>query len=127
MTNNLNPVHNISNEVEAKFVIAVDDDQTEAVNMGGRVLTGIYMPASWTTASLTFLASRDGTNFVPMFDSGGTEVAITAAASAFVAIRPTAWFGALRYLKVRSGTSASPVAQGADRTLILVLADPSGK
>lgn len=124
---NLNPVTNISNYVDVLFDISVDDDQTEVINLGGRVLTGIYMPAAWTAAALTFLASYDGTNFFPIYDDTGTEVSVTAAASTFITINPSTWFGTLHYLKIRSGTAGTPVAQLADRTLTLILGDPGGR
>ena len=122
---NLNPVTNISNYVDALFNVATDASQTEVINLGGRVLTGIYMPAAWTAASLTFLASYDGVNFFPIYDTAGTEVSATAAASTFIAINPVAWFGTLHYLKIRSGTAALPVNQAANRTLTLILGDPN--
>jgi hypothetical protein len=50
----------------------------------------------------------------------GTELAMVVAAGQYLAIDPAFWHGA-NSIKVRSGTSGSPVAQGADRTLTLVV------
>lgn len=94
---------------------------TDVIDLQHYLLTGIIMPGSWTTANLTFAASAesDGT-FVPVYDDAGTEYTVTAAASRCIQIDPVKLAGA-RYIKVRSGTSGSPVNQGADRLLTLVL------
>lgn len=96
-------------------------------NVSGVVDTGskgqrlaIQMPAGWTAANITLLASDDpaGT-FQDVYDSGGTEVVLIAAASRMI-VTTTAHKDAiapLRYLKFRSGTTGTPVNQGAARDL----------
>jgi hypothetical protein len=80
-------------------------------------LTGIQMPAAWTAADITFQGSVDGVTFYDMFDSTGTEVDLTVAASRYVAINPP--IEVSPYIKVRSGTTGTPVNQAADRQVIL--------
>jgi hypothetical protein len=91
-----------------------------AVNLSGFTLIGIDMPASWTAANLTLQASVDNSTWDNVFDSLGTEVTITAAASRFILLNP-ADFVSVRYLKVRSGTSGTPVNQGGARTITLIV------
>lgn len=92
-----------------------------AINLGGLRLFAIVMPSSWTTANLTFQASYDGgTTWVNMYDASGTELNITASASRMIYLDPYI-FSSVPMIKVRSGTSASPVNQAADRTITLVL------
>jgi hypothetical protein len=91
-----------------------------AVNLSGWTLIGIDMPASWTAANLTLQASVDNSTWDNVFDSLGTEVTITAAASRFILLNP-ADFVSVRYLKVRSGTSGTPVNQGGARTITLIV------
>lgn len=91
-----------------------------AVNPGPCAAFAIQMPASWTTANLTFQASFDGTTFADMYDEAGTEVTISGAASRFIILEPARWLG-VRYFKIRSGTSAAPVSQGAARTIRVVV------
>lgn len=79
-------------------------------------LVAIIMPASWTTADLTFQASNDDTTFYNFYNAAGTEVTVEADASRWIGIDPVDFSG-VAYMKVRSGTSGTPVAQGADRTL----------
>ncbi len=61
----------------------------------------------------------DGT-YVDVYDVEEAELEITADASRFLALDPVN-FWSINYLKVRSGTSGTPVNQGADRTLKLMV------
>ena len=90
-----------------------------AVDLGGRKLVAIDMPASWTAASLTFQASFDGATYDNMYD-GATERTLIVAASYYSMLNIGDWLGA-RYIKLRSGTSGTPVNQAAARTITLVV------
>jgi hypothetical protein len=85
-------------------------------------LVGIIIPASWTTANLTFSGSPDNVTFSDVYDDGGTELKATVIAGAYVALRNDfqCALSGLRYLKIRSGTTGTPVNQGGARTLALV-------
>ncbi|MDD3289074.1 MAG: hypothetical protein PHX43_08790 [Alphaproteobacteria bacterium] len=92
-----------------------------ALNLGGLRLFGIAMPAAWTTANLTFQVSSDGgSTWNNMYDANGNEVSVIAAASRFIALDPMN-FASIQMLKVRSGTSSTPVNQGQDSSLSLML------
>ncbi len=82
-------------------------------------LVGIIMPATWTAASMTFSASDDNTTFRDLYDSAGTEITYTVAASHHIRVTPSDWAG-MQYLKVRSGTAGAAVAQGGARLIKLV-------
>lgn len=83
-------------------------------------LLGIAMPESWTVANLTFQVSHnDGITFYDFYDDGGNEVTVTADESRFIALTPRIWAG-VSHIKVRSGTSGTPVNQAATRSLILM-------
>lgn len=93
-----------------------------AVALGEQVLVGIQMSAAWTSASLSFQISIDGgTTWLDLYDDSGTEVTLspTSPAGKFLAISPDPFAGAV-FLKVRSGTTGTPVNQGADRVLTLL-------
>lgn len=93
---------------------------SDIVDLKGYSLVGIQMPAAWTAADLTFQASADGTTFENLHvDTSDTEYTVQAAASRYIAI-PLATTISVRFLKVRSGTPAVPVNQGADRVLRLI-------
>lgn len=85
-------------------------------------LVGIQMPPAWTTADLSFQAAYDDdATFVDLYDVAGVEVTAKAAASRYIPVDPADFRGVL-FLKIRSGTAATPVNQAADRELILITA-----
>lgn len=90
--------------------------------LGDHVLVGIRMPAAWDAASLTFQISYDnGASWQNLFDDGGNEVTLSPASPAglYLAVSPDP-FGGIILLKVRSGTSATPVNQTATRAMTLI-------
>lgn len=95
---------------------------SDAVNLKGYILTGIYMPAAWTAASVTFEASHDGSSWYDLYYEG-TEVSTTADADQYISMQSDKFFGA-HHIKVRSGTAAAGVNQGADRTIRLAVGNP---
>lgn len=105
----------------AKAVIAADASLSGAVSLGGYALVAIKMPADWTAASLTFQASDDDDDtFYNMYSTDGTELTAQAADDRWIAIAPSDFVGA-RYIKIRSGTSGTPVNQAAERTLQVIV------
>lgn len=91
-------------------------------------LVGIIMPDSWTTANLTLQAAFDvpsasSPTYNNVYTTNGTEYTVTAAASRFIAISPLD-LAQVEFLKVRSGTSGTPVNQAAARSIQLVIQEP---
>lgn len=91
------------------------------IDLGTARLSRIVIPAAWTAANITFQASADGVTYADLYDASGTEYTITVGGASRSIIVPLADFVGIRYVKVRSGTTGSPVNQGADRALTLVL------
>jgi hypothetical protein len=92
-----------------------------AIFLGDQVPVRIQMSTGWSAADLTFQVSADGTTFFDKYDGpGGYEYTIKAAASRSIDLNPSDWLGA-SWIKVRSGTTGTPVNQGADRALTLVV------
>lgn len=89
---------------------------------GGRIL-GLIMPAAWTAADVSFESTLlDSTTWGPVIDKAGTQVKITSpAAASIVALTEGTDLLMLGQFRLRSGTSAVPVAQGAARTLGVVI------
>ena len=94
-----------------------------AVDLGAHRLGAVIVPSAWTAASITLQASQSlaGT-YGDVYDDLGTEISLTAAAGRVIT-GVTLERIPLRYVKLRSGTSATPVNQAAARTLTLVLKD----
>lgn len=99
--------------------IASGQSLSGAVNLAGCRLVGLVMPAAWTAASLTFQVSHDGTTYNDLYDDAGNEYTVVAAASRYIGLVGMDW-EAVRFLKVRSGTAATPVNQAAQRVIVLV-------
>lgn len=92
---------------------------SSAIDLGVERAHRLAFPAAWTAAVVTFQTSADGATFNDLYDQFGEITLGTAAASRSILMPQEAFFG-VRYLKVRSGTSASPVNQAAARSLTLV-------
>lgn len=92
---------------------------TASIYLRDQPLVAIQMPASWTAANLTFQGSNDGTTFFDVYNLDGDEYTVTAAASRYIVLSPFEFQWA-RYIKIRSGTTGTPVNQSADRTIVLV-------
>lgn len=105
--------------------IANGQSLSNAIDVPGHVLVGIVMPPTWTSANLTFQGSVDGSTFLNVFVEGGGEFQVTAFANRLIIVDPTRLYG-LRSLRVRSGTSGTPVAQTADRVITLVFRQLAG-
>ncbi len=92
------------------------------VQSGHRII-GILMPSGWDAADMTFQVSNslDG-NFRNLYSDDGNEVAVKVAASRAVGFDcdMAHILGPWRFVKVRSGTAASPVTQSAERVIELV-------
>lgn len=103
----------------ATATIANNASLSDAIDLQGCRAVAIRMPASWTTAVLTFQGSEDDSNYADVYTSGGTELQCAAAASRWIILEPQHFLG-IRYLKIRSGTSGTPVNQGGARSLVVV-------
>jgi hypothetical protein len=103
--------------------ILTGQSQSDAIDIEGFRLAAIDMGAAWTAANITVLAASelDGT-YRPLHADGGGELVITAAASRIIGIDAgSGVLAAVRFIRLRSGTTATPVNQAATRTLRLIL------
>src|ERR1700732_2123714 len=107
-----------------KVTILNGQSLSNAVQVGAAQLAAVEMPAAWDAAGMTFQASVDGINFFNLKDDTGAEISLVVAAATHVGLgegstAKTEQFRGAPYLKVRSGTGASPVNQTADRIITL--------
>jgi hypothetical protein len=96
---------------------------SDAIHLHGGLVQELQMPAEWTAASLTFQTSLDGETFQDLYDSQNAEVSknVEVARNYQLPLGDQAVF---EYLKIRSGTSETPVEQAATRTIqLLVVGD----
>ena len=82
-------------------------------------LAAIIMPAAWTAADITFQVGPTAAALANLHDSTGAEVTLTVTVSHYVPL-PKNIANSARFLRLRSGTSGTPVTQLAAREIILV-------
>lgn len=104
--------------------IAAGASLSNAVEVGGRALVGLILASTWDTAIITFQASADGyggTYYNIYLDDANTELQVpntAAVASRAIAMNTVLdKLAAFDWIKIRSGTAASPTNQ-ADATVI---------
>lgn len=99
------------------FTTTIANGATEsaAINLRDFTLCGIFLPAAFTGASVTFLAASTlaGT-YVEVQDGDGAAISRTVAASKFIPIDPVDFLG-VKFLKIKSAS-----AEAALRTLTVM-------
>jgi len=107
---------------ELTATIANGASLSDAVELKGHSVLRIAMPAAWTAADLTFQISDDaGTTFRNVYWDWGPEMVIDAGISMTIELSPFVQLTHIDQIKVRAGTAAVPVAQGAARLIVLAV------
>lgn len=110
----------------ASFSIANGASTSDTLDLGlagtGQRVVAIIMPSGWTAAALTFSAGVASDSLNDIYDQGGTELNFTVGASRYVVLDQdqAANLTNIRFLRLRSGTTGTPVNQGAARTIEVV-------
>jgi hypothetical protein len=112
-------VQHVAGHIRADEVtIASGESESSIYEMGGCCLLSFKAPSGWDTADMTFLGSSDGETFSPIYNDSGIEAQSAVVAGVWmsqdlnaIALSP------LQYIKFRSGTASSPVAQAAERII----------
>ncbi|MEZ1837563.1 hypothetical protein QVM62_06840 [Pseudomonas putida] len=122
MANVLRP--KASNRTSATISLSTAaDGASESINLTGLTLAGISMPAAWTDAKIGIQCSIDGSTFQSVYNVAGDHLTYATSANRTVVFDPADTSG-LQLIKIVSETSAGvAVAQGAVRTLKLVLCE----
>lgn len=100
--------------------IPINTALSNAVDLGGFTPVGIYLPGAWTAAALGIVASPDNNQFSTVNTPTAEYAIASPVAGTLTAIPPTDLLVVDRWIKIRSGTAASPVNQAAARTLTIV-------
>ena len=91
--------------------IADEGTLSSVADLANFINATMEMVTTWTSAAITFQGSDDGITFYNIYDKDGVEVTIPAATHASRAYEIPAAVMNFRFIKIRSGTSASPVTQ----------------
>jgi len=105
---------NIPNLLTKTATIANGGTVSDAIDLEGRGLTAMVMPAAFTGTTITFQGSVDGVTYQALYNASNSAVSMTVAASRTYLFTPGDFSG-IRYLKVVSGS-----AEGAARSILLV-------
>lgn len=100
--------------------IAAGQSLSGALQIDGKA-AGIIIPAGWETAAITFMGSADGNNYFPIYDAGVERSIASAAvvAGRMISLNLSEWLH-VKYVKIRSGSAVTPVAQTSARVLTLL-------
>ncbi len=100
-----------TNYVNDKFydltiTIAVGQTDSNAIDLNGLELVGLFIPANFTATSISLQTSTAiGGSYVAVQDGYGSTYSMTVAASKYVPINNFNIVAGLRFLKVTAGTS----------------------
>jgi len=109
--------------VSTTVTIAAGASLSGAVNLAActpiRIIAGAAA-SGWTTANLTFQVSHDGATYGNFRDQYGTEISATVVTAGDVIQLDGGTFTSMRYIKVRSGTTGTPVNQASDQVVTII-------
>lgn len=123
--------------------IASGQSLSSIIDLGGEyTLCAVEVPTTWTAADITFQAATHTGKTTPatygvspqdalesvltfrdLYDATGVEYKLTASTGNKILFIADGVLEGVQFLKLRSGTTAAPVAQGGDRTLRVVGAE----
>ena len=121
-TSNPLPIVNVSNSTAGTLTLASGASVSGSLDTLNTDLLGFISPAAWTAAALTLEVSVDNTNwFGIVYDSYGVQI------NSYSSLTVNAGYNAdfinllpFRYIRLRSGTTATPVNQAAARTFTVL-------
>lgn len=100
------------------LTIASGASQSGVLDCRGFRISAIEIPSAWTAASITFVHSMTADGTFQKLSADADEVTEQATAGETMAIKSNAApLSGLAFIKLRSGTAATPVSQGASRTI----------
>lgn len=90
---------------------------SDTVDLGTQKICTLVLPANIDGASITFVGGGTDTTMQNLYDWEGSELTATIAENTNVKLDLTKFVG-IRYLQLRTGTSATPVVQDTATTVI---------
>lgn len=108
--------------IGTSLTIASGASVSDALDMGAHSLLGVILPAAWTDAALTIEVSTDNATWIGLaYDDTGSQCNVIASPAVSSAYALSA-LGLMpyRYIRLRSGTTATPVNQGAGRVITVI-------
>jgi hypothetical protein len=120
----INAGNKILDENRNAIAVAIASGQSvsDYLSLGDYAIVGVILPAAWTTAALTIEVSHDATTWIDtVMDADGAQCNVVASPAASTAYTLNlAGLLPYRYCRLRSGTTAAPVNQGAARSITVI-------
>ena len=96
---------------DCTITVATDVDDSAAVDLGGRTLVGVIMPAALTGTAISFKTSNTYNdaiaNYSPIYDDLGNLYSVPYGASRYVAVDVNKFLGVKNIRILSNGTEAS--------------------
>jgi hypothetical protein len=104
-------------------IIQAGQSLSDPLDLTGKQIVRMTMPAGWDNANLTFQISTDGSGYNDLFDGKGNEVTVVVITGAAVVLPVDAdpIKKAAAFVKFRSGTRHHPVVQLQQRDFALAV------
>ena len=101
---------------EVLIDVSADANNSSAAQCDGLLLSGIVFPAAMTGTTVSFDFAFDGSTWVDVVETDGTEVSYTVTAGDVVRVDPSGWaFATAGSLRITSNAT-----EAADRTINLI-------
>lgn len=107
--------------------IPANQSLTGEIDLGSNKLMAIEFPTTWAGTSITFQSKVERNEngletWRNVYDDAGSEVTATVGSNRIVGLDALALeLSSLRYIRIRSGTSSSPVNQNPTKLLRLIV------
>jgi hypothetical protein len=112
-------------KVLSDIFIQAGESLSNGVDCTEGAIVRLTMSEFWTPANISFQISSDGDRYNNLVDTNGQEYVMTVVpGSAVVLGQYAAFLRAIAFLKIRSGTSSSPVLQGELRSFAIAIEVP---
>ncbi len=106
---------------EIVFTIDIQGTVSDEIDLQGFDAMRINMPVAWTAADMTFQLHDGDEVWRDVYWDWGAELVIAVAAGLSIELSVFNLLKHLRFLRIRSGTTGTPVAQDAARLITLVV------
>lgn len=92
---------------------------SDSIDLQGRGLVGLILPAAFTGSAITFQMSLDGSTFYNVYNAANTQLSMTVTQGRAYLFNPGDLLS-VRYIKLVSGSS-----EGGNRSITLIARDLS--
>ena len=86
------------------LTVAQSAQTSDAIQLNGFGIVGVEMPSALTSTTMTFTGSQDGVTYSALYNTSGSQLSVTVAASRIILFTPGDLIG-VNYIKLVMGTA----------------------